>query len=91
MLLFGFPDRLPRYVFECLVGTLGTLFEIKFGLFEELLGARMLLEPSTTVLAARMSLYSIFADVVGSAPLAANRSSDVPFGKGHPVLHSPPV
>ena len=91
MLLFGLPDSLPRYVFECLVGTLGTLFEIKFRLFEELLSAKILRRPSTIVLAARTSLYSIFADVVGSARLAANRASDVPFGKGRPVSHSLPV
>ncbi|KAI1619337.1 hypothetical protein EDD37DRAFT_214927 [Exophiala viscosa] len=78
MLLFGLPDRLPRYVVECLIGTLGTLFEIKLELFEELAGVE-LWNTSLAVLAARTDYYSILADVVRSRSAAANCSADVPF------------
>jgi len=80
MLLFGLPSRLPRYVFECLVGTLGVLFEAKFELFEKLAQSERVV-PSVTVLAVAMGLYSIFADVVRSSPLVLGSSSGVPFGK----------
>ncbi|KIV77683.1 hypothetical protein PV11_09466 [Exophiala sideris] len=79
MLLFGLPYPLPRYVFACLVGTLGCLFETELNIFEELASAEMLLQPSMTVLAARMGYYSVFADVVWSPALAANCSRGVPF------------